>query len=94
MSIKIALRKVVSTSAVIKFFDQSGVAVIKSAIVTVQMVAKIVAAKNQAERARSPLVAPKNVATPDRSVRIDTVINNIAASCMCIKPPCYVFIIP
>ena len=59
----------------------SGVAMRKREMATVQIVAKIVATKNQAERARSPLDAPKNTAIPDKSVRIETVISNIATSC-------------
>lgn len=48
----------------------------------IQTVAKMAARKYQAERARSPLLEPKNTIAPDRNVNTDTVVSKITINCI------------
>lgn len=56
----------------------SGGATRKMAMVIIQIVAKIVAKKNQAERKRSPFDEPKKTAAPESNVKTETVISKMA----------------
>ena len=62
--------------------DCSGRATKKIEIDAIHTVANIAAAKYQAERTRSPLVAPKKTIAPDKNVRIDTVASSITINCI------------
>ena len=83
ISIKIALIYVQSACQTIAF-SWPGEVVKKRQIEVIQMVAKIVATKNQNDFNRSPFFAPKNTVAPDKIVRIETVASKMIVSCICL----------